>query len=418
MSLMSSREAPDPRRQVRLVVGAVFVVSLAQMTLNPVIAPLARAVGLAEWQVGLVISLAAATVVALAGPWGRRSQSWGRKPVLVTTMGLATLASAAFALTAWWGLRGALTGAALFASWLVIRGLAFGAAMAGVTPTAQAFVADITPDEATRVRGMAGIGAAQGMAMIAGAVLGGSLAAVDLLTPLVVVPLLLGTGVVLLVRGLLRQPPHELVAAPAGVRVTDPRVWPFLLTGFGMFTALGFIQVLTGFLVQDRFGVETERAALLTGAVLLAAGVGMVIAQTVVVPRSGWPAGTLLRVGIAVAAVGFGGLVPDLPIAWFVLAVLLIGLGLGIAVPGYTAGPTLAARPDEQGSVAGLVAATNAGTFVVAPAAATALYGIAPVVPLVAACVTILLVLVLTLTHPRLRPTATAREAAQDAPGR
>ena len=38
-----------PRTQVPLLLALVFLVYLAQMTLSPIIAPIAREVGLAEW---------------------------------------------------------------------------------------------------------------------------------------------------------------------------------------------------------------------------------------------------------------------------------------------------------------------------------------------------------------------------------
>lgn len=211
---------------------------------------------------------------------------------------LATTAMALFALVARLGMAGILTGTALFACFVVLRGVSFGAAIAAVTPTAQAYIADVTTDEAARVKGMAGVGAVQGVAMVGGSIVGGVLSAFGLITPLVAVPLLLTAALVLLATRLRREPRHELIATPAMVSPLDRRVWPFLLAGFGMFTALGFIQVVTGFLVQDRLQLDADTTGLVTGGALLAVGVGMVLAQTVVVPAadgrhrpcSGWEA--------------------------------------------------------------------------------------------------------------------------------
>jgi hypothetical protein len=54
-----------------------------------------------------------------------------------------------------------------------------------------------------------------------------------------------------------------------------------------------------------------------------------------------------------------------------------------MALPGYTAGPTLALGPDEQGAVAGLINATNGSTFIAGPLIGTALYGAGPALPVV-----------------------------------
>lgn len=392
-----------PRPQISLLLTAVFLIYLGQMTLNPIIAPLSREVGLAEWQIGLTISTAAIVLVLSSQSWGRRSQSWGRKPVLVAAFTLATLTMALFALVSQLGMSGILTGAGLFVLFLLLRGIGFGAAIAAVPPTAQAYIADVTDDEPTRVRGMAGIGAASGVAMIGGAVVGGVLSAGGLIVPLLAVPVLLGAGLILLALRLRREPRHELVAQPARISPLDARVWPFLLAGFGMFTALGFIQVITGFIVQDRLGLDARMTGVLTGAALFLAGIGLVIAQAVIVPRSGWSAPTLLKVGAPVAVLGFAAYAIDGGPVLMLAALLVMGLGLGIAMPGYTAGPTLLVSREEQGGLAGLTTATMGLTFVVAPTLSTALYGVwAPLSILIGGAI-MALVAVFVLLHPRFR---------------
>ena len=300
-------------------------------------------------------------------------------------------------------MAGLVTGTLLFLLFVLLRGVCFGTAIAAVPPTAQAYIADVTPDQAARVKGMAGIGAVQGIAMVAGSVVGGVLSVFGLLTPLIAVPLLLGVGLALIVFRLRREPRHELIETPARISPLDSRVWPFLLAGFGMFTALGFIQVITGFIVQDRLGLDAETTGLVTGGALLAAGLGMILAQGVIVPRSGWTPATLLRVGGIIALAGFALLVVDAgPLPLFA-AILLIGLGLGIAMPGYTAGPTLLVSREEQGGLAGLIGATTGLTFVVAPTAGTALYGVWPPLPVIAGTAIMGLVTVFVLAHPRFR---------------
>lgn len=394
--------------QISLLLATVFLAYLGQMTLNPIIAPLAREVGLAEWQIGVTISVAAIMVVVSSQFWGRRSQSWGRKPVLVLALGLAMVAMTGFAAAAAAGMRGLLTGSVLFVLFVLLRGLGFGSAIAAIPPTAQAYIADVTPDEVTRTKGMAGIGAVQGVAMVGGAVLGGLLAGLGLLAPIIVVPVLLTLALVLVAGRLRREPRHELIPEPVRIRPTDHRVWPFLLAGFGMFTSLGFIQVITGFIVQDRLNLGPEETGFVTGGALLAAGIGMVAAQGIIVPRTGWSPPMLLRVGTLTALLGFVLLVPDLG-AWpLIAAIFLIGLGLGIAMPGYTAGPTLLVRREEQGGLAGLIGATNGLTFVIAPTASTALYGAWHPLPIVVGAVLMGFVSLFVLLHPRFRTCAAA----------
>ncbi len=371
------------------------------MTLNPIIAPLAREVGLAEWQIGVTISTAALMVVLSSPVWGRGSQSWGRKPVLVAALGIAVIVMVGFTIVSALGMQGLLPAGVLFVLFVLLRGVGMGAAIAAVLPTAQAYIADVTPDEATRTKGMAGMGAVQGLSMIGGALVGGALAGVGLIWPIAAVPVLLAVALVVVATCLRREPRHELIPQPANVSPTDPRVWPFLVTGFGMFTALGFMQVLIGFVIQDRFVLSSEFTGVVTGGSLLAAGIGMVVAQGVIVPASGWPPVTLLRVGTVIAFVGYALLIPNLGMVPLVVAVFVVGFGLGIAMPGYTAGPTLLVRRDEQGSIAGLVGATNGLTLIVAPTASTLLYGVWAPLPVIVGASIMALVALFVLVHPK-----------------
>ncbi len=241
--------------------------------------------------------------------------------------------------------------------------------------------------------------------------LGGILAAFGLITVLAVVPLVVALAFIAVLR-LPRDPAGALVEAPPRIRPTDPRVWPFLVAGFGMFTALGFIQVIVGFIVQDRLGLDAATTGLVTGGALLAAGVGMILAQAVIVPRSGWTPPTLLRVGAVIAVAGFVVLILDAGAVPLFAAILLIGLGLGIAMPGYTAGPTLLVSREEQGGLAGIVGATTGLTFVVAPTAGTALYGVWAPLPVIAGAVIMAGVAVFVLVHPRFRRVPAAAVSA------
>lgn len=389
--------------QISLVLSAVFLVFLAHTTIAPIIAPLSREVGLAEWQIGVTISASASMVVLTSQFWGRRSQSMGRKPVLLAAFAVATTTMAVFALLAYLGTKGLVVGTTLFVLFVLLRGFGFGTAMAAVPPTAQAYIADVTHDAATRIKGMAGVGAVQGIAMIGGAVVGGVLAAFGLLIPLLVVPVLLAAALALVAFRLQPESRTALIKRPARIRPNDRRVLPFLITGFGMFTALGFVQVITGFIVQDRLKLDGEMTGLVTGGTLLAAGIGMSFSQSVIVPRSGWSPPTLLKVGTPIALIGLILLIPDAGLTLILVSILLTGLGLGIAVPGYTAGPSLLVHRDEQGSLAGLIGATNGLTFVISPTASTALYSIWAPLPIIVGAALMALVVLLVLLHPRFR---------------
>ncbi|MEB4616508.1 MFS transporter, partial [Leucobacter sp. M11] len=198
----------------------------------------------------------------------------------------------------------------------------------------------------------------------------------------------------------------ELLERPVAVRARDPRVFPYLVAGFGLFSALGLIQILIGFLIQDRFALTGEQTGIATGGTMLGAGIGMVIAQAVIVPKIRFSPPALIRLGAPIAMLGFLAILVDLPLWSLVTAVFLVGVGMGIATPGYMAGPTLRVRPDEQGGLAGLIGATNGLTFVVTPTAGTALYALWQPLPMIAGAALLGTVALLAFLHPAFRTSA------------
>ena len=393
--------SPQPTSQIRVVLAITFLAYLAQMTLSPVIAPLSREVNLAEWQVGLTISAAAVMVVCTSQFWGRRSQSWGSRKVLILAMTILTLAMGCFTIGSALAMGGALGPTLTFIVFLLTRGVFFGGALAAIAPTAQTYITRVTTTEAERVKGMAGVGAVQGIAMIFGAVTGGLLAGIGLLVSIGTVPVVLAIGLVISIVVLNRAEPGGRIPSPPHISPFDHRVGPFLLAGFGMFTALGFIQIIAGFLVQDRYTYDANTTGLMAGLALLASGVAMILAQAIVVPKTGWSPATLLRVGTGIGVVGFVLLYINGPIWLLVLGMSVITFGIAIAMPGYTAGPTLLMNVEEQGGVAGLIGATNGLTFVFAPVVSTALYAVWPQLPVVIGGCILTVVFALVCLHPR-----------------
>lgn len=389
----------------RRVLGVAAIVLLAQTALTsivPVIAPFARALGIAEWQMGLVISVAALCIVLTGPRWGRAAQRWGPKRVLAVSLGNGILAMVAFALVAQAGLAGALSVLTVVGGLIASRGVWFGLSEAALVPTAQTYVASLTDSREARVRGMASIGAAQGVSMLIGPAAGGLLGGISLMAPVWASPGLLAAALLIVLIGL---PARRGAATDPTARVSplDRRVLPYLVVSFGMFTVLGFVDILIGFVAQDRLGQSPERTALTTGLALVAAGVGLVLSQTVIVRLRSWSPRGLMLVGAIVAALGFAGLVPDLGAVGIFGGVFLAGIGVGMASPGAISGATLVVGRAEQGSIAGLIAAVNALTIIVAPLLATVLYGFAPAVPLLLGTAAALAIAGFVWASPRLR---------------
>ena len=98
-------------RNPRLVLFlTIFVAMLGLSVLFPVLAPLARELGLSPAQVG-AFSTAYSLLQFLCAPfWGARSERVGRKPVLITGLLGFSLSFALFGVFALLGARGAISG--------------------------------------------------------------------------------------------------------------------------------------------------------------------------------------------------------------------------------------------------------------------------------------------------------------------
>ena len=405
---------------LRALVAIALFTYTAQNMLNVSIAPLSRALNLPEWIVGAAVSLAAAAVTALSQFWGRRSIAWGRRRVILLALFLALTAGTLFSAAVWARAAGSIGAFLAAGAIMAARGPFFGAAVAAIPPTGQALVAEVTPDEASRVRGTSAFSGAINLSVMVGSLVSSALGAWWIFGPVHATPIFvlvaLGIALIWLPRDGTSTParrrtgedtePEEAAPAssiegagdgasaattdgklPPRVRWTDRRIAPWIASVFGIYFANGVVQITMGFLVQDRGGLEPAPAVSITALMLLANAAGAMLMQLIVVPRLGWGPRALLRAGMTLALIALTCLTLA-PTLWAVAAsTFSMGVASGMASPGYSAGASLAVSAREQGGIAGIINATGAITWIVAPVSATALYGWVPLSPfLVALC--------------------------------
>jgi len=301
---------------------------------------------------------------------------------------------------------------------MAARGPFFGAAVAAIPPTGQALVAEVTPDEASRVRGTSAFSGAINLSVMVGSLVSSALGAWWIFGPVHATPVfvLIALAIALIwlprdggtthPRRHLPRLSHEAAepekATPASsiegttdsasaeptdgelpprVSWTDRRIAPWIASIFGIYFANGVVQITIGFLVQDRGGLEPAPAVSITALMLLANAAGAMLMQLIVVPRLGWGPRRLLRAGMTLALIALTCLTLA-PTLWAVAAsTFAMGVASGMASPGYSAGASLAVTEREQGGIAGVINATGAITWIVAPVSATALYGWMPLSP-------------------------------------
>ena len=195
-----------------MLLAAVAVTGMGQTLVFAILPSLGREAGLADVQVGLIITCSA-FVFALASPiWGRLSEYIGRKPVLVIGLAGYSLGTLGFALTFEGGIRGWWSSTLLLLWMLILARSLQAAVMAASPPAAAAYMADITSIEG-RTRGMGRIGAAHNLGTVFGPALGGLTAALWLVLPLYLV-VVITAAMALWVAWRLPESPYMLVRPP------------------------------------------------------------------------------------------------------------------------------------------------------------------------------------------------------------
>lgn len=379
------------RAAATVALVALGAVGVAQVATAAVLPALTRQLGLADWQAGAVTSLSGAVVVATSPWWGRRADRRGVRPVLLAAVLAGGLGAGAVAAV----LAAAHLPAGL--AWVLLllaRGLGIGAAVAAAGPATQVVLVARSRTQAERVGWIARAGAVRGLATALGAGLAAALAGLGTVVPVLATVLVLagaGAAVLASARGTRRTTPAPAPAPaadepPRGNRfgaLAVPGVRVAVTASVAVFLALALVQGSVGFLVQDRYGLGPEPATALTGTLLLAAGLGSVLAQGVLVPRLRWAPWRLVRVGAAVALAVLVAYLAPVPAPVLVGVAAVFGAAVGAAAAGCTSAASVAVGVAGQGDVAGVVNAGNALTFVLGPLLATTAYGVRPELPAV-----------------------------------
>lgn len=341
--------------------------------------------------------------------WGRQSDVWGRRKVLILTTFCAGLTYFAFAYAP-----------TLWAAFLIRVCSGF---FSGTLGVAQGFIADVSPPE-KRAKTMGFFGAAFSLGFAFGPVIGGIFAGEEVAAASFRLPIFIAGGLALLASfwsfAVLRDvvPPKGKEAplprygeAFAFVRSQPVLLRLFVISFFGI-AAFASMEAVYGLWSEENFGWSASDL----GWAFLAIGAGGFIAQIFLlgplVARFGEP--RVIVMGLAILTLSM--LLQPI-IRTPASGVLLMGLlmtGHSLAFP--TSGALISRNtaPERQGSTMGLLMASNAFSRIVAPPLFGAVYGmIAYDAPwyLGAAMIGLVIILALQLVSRTAKQEVGAREA-------
>jgi MFS family permease len=368
----------------RTLLASLVSVGMGFTVLFPVLAPLGREIGLSEFQITAIIATSSLTVFLASPIWGRLSDAWGRKRVMLVGLFGFSAGTVLFNAMLYVGLVGLASGWLLF-SGLVLARVMHAMVMAATMPAANAYMADIT-DVHNRTRGMGAAGAANNVGSILGPAVA-ALAVFSLLTPLWVMAAVAFLNGLFVWRFLPEPPRHRTLSRAPRLRYGDRRILPFVVVGVTMFTGMALVQQTMGFRFQDALGLDAAATARTFGfAMMLSAGCSL-IAQGVVVQRLSLPPLSLMRLALPLLIVAFSLMaVLDSQLGLSV-AMMIQGFGMGLAGPAFMAGASLAVSPEEQGAVAGVAGSCGPLGFTLGPLIGGLLYQLSAPLPYAVAAV-------------------------------
>jgi len=357
----------------------MLISAIGNNFLITILPPLGREMGFVEWQVGVILAVGGIFMLVTGPFWGRVSEDWGRKKVILFGVVGYIITTAVFALTIDLRLAGVVGAFVCFLLLVAIRAL-YTLTSGAIYPATMAMVADMTSRE-KRAGGVALISAAWGMGSVIGPAIAAVFSALTPTAPFYAVTIM-GVAAFAFYVYWLHEPQRHKTPEKTGFRHIMTPVILSISFGF-MVLILGNVAMITvlGFHFQDTFDLSTAATARNVGIALSASAITQVIIQIGVIPRLGWTPRRMITVGlpIAVVAVYFVMTAPTLPA--IVGAMMLFGIGGGVGWPAYMTAASLAAGPENQGSVAGLTSAFQAVGFMIGPLMGAIAYQMNPDAP-------------------------------------
>lgn len=376
----------QPRGRLGLLFLAVLVDLVGFGIVLPLLPFYATDLGAAGLQVGLLVTVYSAVQLVMAPLWGRLSDRFGRRRVLI----LGLLGSAA----AYIIFARADSLALLFVSRIV------GGIGGSTIPVAQAYIADVTPP--TRRAGNMGlIGAAFGLGFVIGPALGGILDGVSPGSPAapgyVAAGLCFANALVatLWLPESRRSQDRTTSRFNLGAALSEVRASgqiKIILAGYLFITmAFSTLQPTLSLLASERFALGARQAGYLFAMLGLVSAVFQGGIVRALVPRMGER--RLFRYSAVPFAAGLLviGLATDLRL--LLAGLVLLGIGYGGAVPAVLGLLSRAASRERQGGVLGVGQSVGSLARVLGPAMAGALFDVRLAFPYMAGAFLILLAL-------------------------
>ncbi len=347
----------------------------------PVLSAISTKAHMIPSQIGIMISLGAAAMLLFAPIWGKMSDIFGRRIVMI--IGLFGMGVFFILYVILFHMSIASSKAVpLFFYGLMGTRFLLGIFMTTTPTAANAYMADISTTK-DRAKDMSSLGSATGLAMVLGPIIGGLISTTgNLYLPFytTIVLLLLFTVIMTAIlpkRQVSINEAHATDKKETGSKkFFSVKLLSWLLVGCSvMFVVVG-LQLLTSLYLHDNIGQTVVQSAKTSSLLFVILGVTLMLTQILQIKVLNFSARKMMIVGIPLLVLGL--LLITVASAFWMLVVsyILIGAGAAFGMSSLSAGASLVVSQDQQGAVAGTVAMTQAIAGIVSPLFGSFIYQI------------------------------------------
>ncbi len=397
----SATTSEERRRGFMILFISLICIGMGKTVMFSILPALGRKMGLSELQVTAIFATNAAAWVIFSPIWGRKSDHWGRRPVIL--IGFFGYAVSLVALAM-------VTDMGLSKTWplyivyplMVLARLIFGVVGSGSVPAAQAYVTDRTSRQ-ERAGGIARLAGAFGFGSMIGPALGGVIAVyLGFLAPIYFVAgMAFLSGILIWYYLPERTEPTESKKVER-VSFMLPEVLPFVLGSAIVGVGMAVSQQLIVYYSIDILGMSEALATKNGGIGLMVSALMTLFVQLAIIPRLNISPGIILKAGILFIVIAFAVMAAAQDFYVMMIAMGLYGIGFGFAMPSASAAVSLSVGTDKQGATAGLISAGQSVGNIIGALAAGLIYSYSASGPYIFAFVLSGLFLIYAVLNPKI----------------
>ncbi|MEZ4617960.1 MAG: MFS transporter [Caldilineaceae bacterium] len=345
------------RRSMTILFLTMFIVMVGFGVIMPILPFYAESMGATATDLGLLFAAYSIVQFFFSPIWGQMSDRVGRKPMIL--LGLVGFALS-FVL---FGLANSLT-------MLFVARILGGVLSAATLPTVMAYIADTT-DTKSRGGGMGVLGAAMGMGITFGPVIGGYLSEIS-----AALPFYFSAALALAVAcfAAFFLPESRPKAAQLAARQSTVRrgplgnladVWTALLGPIGFILILAFLASFASANLEGTFALFSEEhlgfGASQMGLLFGIMGVIMALTQAFLVGPfiNNWGEERMIKIGLISSAVGYICLLFTYDMLSVAVVMGVMGIGNAALRPAVNSLASKRSAADQQGAVMGIVNSYN-----------------------------------------------------------